>query len=62
MNGDSMNKIQQKASEEETTRTAEETKTYSAPELVEYGSLSALTNFGGSGSSDFFGMQIGMGM
>lgn len=45
------------------SKAAVDSKTsYSAPELVEYGSLSALTNFGGSGSADFFGMQDGMGM
>ena len=35
---------------------------YSAPRLVEYGSLTSATQFGGSGSSDFLGMQTGSGM
>jgi hypothetical protein len=34
---------------------------YAAPQLVEYGNLAELTQFGGSGSSDFMGMQDGMG-
>lgn len=35
---------------------------YASPKLSEYGSLSQLTNFGGSGSADMLGMQDGMGM
>lgn len=35
---------------------------YESPALIEYGSIKDLTQFGGSGSSDFFGMQEGMGM
>jgi hypothetical protein len=34
---------------------------YVTPCLVEYGNLAHLTQFGGSGSSDFMGMQEGMG-
>lgn len=56
-----MNKDRRNANEKEDSRTAGESKAYSAPELVEYGSLSALTNFGGSGSADMLGMQEGMG-
>lgn len=35
---------------------------YTPPELLHYGSITDLTQFGGSGSSDFLGMQEGMGM
>lgn len=32
-------------------------KIYKSPKLIKYGSLKELTKFGGSMSSDFFGMQ-----
>lgn len=35
---------------------------YVSPKLSEYGSLSQLTNFGGSGSADMLGMQDSTGM
>lgn len=35
-------------------------RSYKKPKIVEYGSLKELTQFGGSGSADFFGEMMGM--